>query len=338
MKMFVPFEKVEELDDGTIRVSGIASTESVDSHGEVVKAAAMRAAIPDYMAFGGTGALREMHQAIAAGVVLKAEVNDQGQTHIESHVVDANSVKKVKAGVFKGFSIGGKALKKSGKDIEALALREISLVDRPSNPDAVFTLMKMDGEEAADGDRSDEGDVQKSLYTTSRLAELLASLKNLESSDSYEGNGGPTPVTASIKSACKALSAALVASASHETSKVDDDMDLKKLADDTGAIAKAVTGLSEAMTKQSDDLQKRFDTQDAALKSLTERLEKVEATPAATSTTVKTVDKETETGGGGAMSKADVDAALAKMSPEERAHIVMKAALANGVSVGAARA
>lgn len=144
MKFYMPFEKVEAQDDGTVKVSGYASSEAVDSHGETIKADAMRAAIPDYMAFGGTGALREMHQPIAAGVVLKAEVEADGRTHVETHVVDLAAAKKVVNRVYKGFSIGGKVTERDGKVIKGLQLREISLVDRPANPDATFTIMKVD--------------------------------------------------------------------------------------------------------------------------------------------------------------------------------------------------
>ena len=70
-KLYGAFEKAEKLEDGTLIVSGIASSEAVDTAGEVVKAEAMAAAIPDYMQFG---AVREMHQPIAAGVALKCEV------------------------------------------------------------------------------------------------------------------------------------------------------------------------------------------------------------------------------------------------------------------------
>ncbi|HEZ0915096.1 TPA: HK97 family phage prohead protease, partial [Neisseria meningitidis] len=131
-------------DDGTVKVWGYASSEAVDSDGEVIAAAAMKAAIPDYMKFG---AEREMHGSNAAGTAIEINVEDDGRTFFVAHIVDPVAVTKVKTGVYKGFSIGGSVtahdeLNKS--QITGLKLTEISLVDRPANPDAVFTCFKAD--------------------------------------------------------------------------------------------------------------------------------------------------------------------------------------------------
>src|ERR1700751_2729117 len=69
MRLYGAIQKVEPQDDGTVRVHGIATSEAVDDQGEIVRADAMRAAIPDYMRFP---ALREMHQLSAAGTTLEA--------------------------------------------------------------------------------------------------------------------------------------------------------------------------------------------------------------------------------------------------------------------------
>lgn len=145
MKVYLPISKVEEKDDGTLIVAGIASTESIDVQGETVTADAMKAALPDFFKYG-TGNLREMHQPQAAGTVDKASIED-GTTYIECTVVDPIAVKKVQTGVYKGFSIGGKAMKKTDGIISQLRLSEISLVDRPANPDAVITMWKADAEQ-----------------------------------------------------------------------------------------------------------------------------------------------------------------------------------------------
>lgn len=142
MRLYGAIEKVEPLDDGTVRVHGIASAESVDDQGEVVKAEAIRNALPNYMKFP---ALREMHQLAAAGTTLEAEVGDDGITRIVAHVVDPVAVSKVKNQVYRGFSIGGRVTQRSSgspKTITGLTLNEISLVDRPANPDAVFDCWK----------------------------------------------------------------------------------------------------------------------------------------------------------------------------------------------------
>ncbi len=144
MNIYGEITKVEALDDGTIRVTGVASTGAVDDADERVLPEAMKAALPAYMRFG---ALREMHGLSAAGATLSAEVTDDGATRIETHVVDPVAVKKVQLGVYKGFSIGGKVLERDPGDrrvITRLKLNEISLVDRPCNPEAVIDVWKAD--------------------------------------------------------------------------------------------------------------------------------------------------------------------------------------------------
>jgi hypothetical protein len=142
MRLYGAIQKIEPQDDGTVRVHGIATSEAVDDQGEVVQADAIRAAIPDYMRFP---ALREMHQLSAAGTTLEAEVGDDGVTRIVAHVVDPVAVTKVKNQVYRGFSIGGKVTRRepgNPKVIIGLILNEISLVDRPANPEAVFDCWK----------------------------------------------------------------------------------------------------------------------------------------------------------------------------------------------------
>jgi len=203
LKLFGNISKVNENDDGTLTVSGIASSESIDSDGEIILADAIKNSIGDYMKFG---ALREMHQNIAAGTTLSMKVSDDGKTEIEALVVDPVSVKKVLAGVLKGFSIGGKVTKRSGQNrniIEALKLTEVSLVDRPANPDAMITLYKADtiGDEPEDDEvevketgtpeRTEE--VAKSLYCIADLASVLNHAKYVQRTLALEETGSTIP-------------------------------------------------------------------------------------------------------------------------------------------------
>lgn len=151
-RQFGVITKVEDQEDGSIKVWGIASSETRDQQGETITAAAMKAALPDY---GRFPALREMHEPSAAGRVVEAEVDDHGITQICAHVVDPLAITKVRAGVYAGFSIGGKVLKRDTADrsvITALKLVEISLVDSPCNPDAVINMWKADMEYVPSGD------------------------------------------------------------------------------------------------------------------------------------------------------------------------------------------
>lgn len=217
MRFWLPFQKVEDNEDGTITVAGIASSEAVDSDGEIITADAMRAAIPDYMKFG---AVREMHQPIAAGTAVSCEVQDDGKTYIEALVVDSESVKKVKAGVLKGFSIGGKVQTRNKKDrkiIEAIKLVEVSLVDRPANPEAIIGLVKM---EDTDVDPEQETpvapvvekaaeleDLKKFLgeevWDAARAVEALGTIMSLLGREMSEDEQMPEQITALREAAAK---------------------------------------------------------------------------------------------------------------------------------------
>ena len=158
-RLYGEIAKTEQQDDGTVKVWGYASSEAVDSDGEIITAEAMKAAIPDYMKFG---AVREMHGKSAAGTAIEIKVEDDGRTYFGAHVVDPVAVLKVQTGVYKGFSIGGTVTARDDLNkslIKGVKLTEISLVDRPANPDAVFTCFKADkGVEQADDDESDAED------------------------------------------------------------------------------------------------------------------------------------------------------------------------------------
>ena len=62
MKVYLPLAKVDREQR---MVYGYASTEALDSQGEVVRKEALAAALPDYMRFAN---IREMHQPSAVGV------------------------------------------------------------------------------------------------------------------------------------------------------------------------------------------------------------------------------------------------------------------------------
>lgn len=163
-KLYAEIAKMEAQDDGTVKVWGYASSEAVDSDGEIIAAEAMKAAIPDYMKFG---AVREMHGSNAAGTAIEINVEDDGRTFFGAHIVDPVAVTKVKTGVYKGFSIGGSVTARdelNKSQITGLKLTEISLVDRPANPDAVFTCYKAD--KPKDEEEADKGEDDKTADKT----------------------------------------------------------------------------------------------------------------------------------------------------------------------------
>lgn len=141
MQIFLPIEKIDREQR---MVYGYATTEALDAQGEVVKRAAIEAALPAYMRFAN---IREMHQLSAVGVAKGASLDDKGLL-IEAKVVDDDAWAKVKEGVYKGFSIGGRVTQRDAANkalITGVELTEISLVDRPANPEALIDSYKAAG-------------------------------------------------------------------------------------------------------------------------------------------------------------------------------------------------
>ena len=140
--LFLPIVKV---DDEQRFIEAYASTERVDEQGQIMTREAMKTAWPDYFKWAN---LREMHSNSAAGTVLAADLDDPQGIRVGAKIVDDQAWRKVKEGVYKGLSVGGKILamrpdaSAPNGVIEKIRLTEISLVDRPANPDAVITMFK----------------------------------------------------------------------------------------------------------------------------------------------------------------------------------------------------
>ena len=142
--------KAEKQDDGSLMVYGKATDDAIDSDNQICDAGWLNKAMPEWFRTGGN--IREQHSNIAAGVAKELDSKADGH-YITAHVVDNQSVKKVEAGVLKGFSIGIRAPRivrdtkaANGRIIDGQIV-EVSLVDRPANPNAKLMLAKSDGTE-----------------------------------------------------------------------------------------------------------------------------------------------------------------------------------------------
>ena len=135
------YAQITKTDDDKRIVEGFATTEAVDSQGEVVKLSAIKKALPEYMKYAN---LREMHQWSAVGKTIATKADDKKKgLWIRGKIIDETAWQKVKEKVYNGFSIGGVVNKKIGNIIHELDLNEISLVDRPANPKAMFSMVKI---------------------------------------------------------------------------------------------------------------------------------------------------------------------------------------------------
>ena len=147
---YFSIEKSDKQPDGTLMVYGKATDDSIDIDQQICDAAWLDRAMPAWFRSGGN--IREQHSSIAAGVAKEYEPKADGH-YIMAHIVDPTSVKKVDAGVLRGFSIGIKSPRvvrdtkaANGRIIDGQIV-EVSLVDRPANPNCQLVLAKsVDGE------------------------------------------------------------------------------------------------------------------------------------------------------------------------------------------------
>ena len=137
--------KQEKQEDGSLLVYGKATDDSLDIDQQICDDTWLSSAMPEWFKSGGN--IREQHSSIAAGVAKEYEAKSDGH-YISVLVVDPISVKKVESGVLKGFSIGIKAPRvvrdqkaANGRIIDGQIV-EVSLVDRPANPNAKLMLAK----------------------------------------------------------------------------------------------------------------------------------------------------------------------------------------------------
>jgi len=170
--------KQEKQEDGSLLVYGKATDDSLDIDQQICDDTWLSAAMPEWFKSGGN--IREQHSSIAAGVAKEYEAKSDGH-YISVLVVDPVSVKKVESGVLKGFSIGIKSPRvvrdqkaANGRIIDGQIV-EVSLVDRPANPNAKLMLAKsVEGEtslvkveEYTEKDKSMLAEVIKELHADS---------------------------------------------------------------------------------------------------------------------------------------------------------------------------
>ncbi len=149
--LYTPFTKVEAQSDGTAIVYGTVTDETVDTDGQITDLDWFRKASKGWEQWSN---VREMHQASAVGVGIQLE--DTGDAILlSSHIIDPVAARKCIEQVYKGYSWGGRsvpgnpvrvvkdAVAPNGRIVSG-ELVEISVVDRPANPNSVFTLVKND--------------------------------------------------------------------------------------------------------------------------------------------------------------------------------------------------
>jgi hypothetical protein len=151
-EIFIPLRKV----DAAQRLVWGRIDETPDRAGEVFDYASSKPEFAKWSsgqraASGGKscGNLRAMHGPSAAGLLQDIRFDDAAKSiELVARVVDDDAWRKVEAGVYTGFSPGGRYLKRwtDGELMRYTAQpAEISLVDLPCIPSATFTMVKSDG-------------------------------------------------------------------------------------------------------------------------------------------------------------------------------------------------
>lgn len=175
--------KYDDNGDGTLTVYGKATDDSVDIDQQICDPVWLAKAMPDWFRTGGN--IREQHSNIAAGVAKEYESKADGH-YISALVVDPVSVKKVQTRVLRGFSIGIKSPRvimdkkaANGRIIDGQIV-EVSLVDRPANPNCQLVLAK-----------SING--AKSLTKVEELVETTIEKGNQEDSTPMNGEAKAVP-------------------------------------------------------------------------------------------------------------------------------------------------
>ena len=139
------FAEIVKFDDDQRIVYGKVADDSPDLDGQIADREWLRREVPEW--FERWGNIREMHHAVAAGIGQELEEKDDG-FYLEAHIIDGGAWEKVKAGVYKGFSIGIKNpvvrsdMQAPGGRIVGGNIVEVSLVDHPANENARFLLVK----------------------------------------------------------------------------------------------------------------------------------------------------------------------------------------------------
>lgn len=140
---------ISKIDEEQRIVTGVATSEALDSQGDIIDYEASKIAFKDWI-----GNIREMHEPKAIGKAIDVQFDDKKKEVILSAKISEsadgeNAWTKIKEGILTGYSIGGQIFKitkdkavEGANRIVDYALSETSLVDNPANPDAQLIMVK----------------------------------------------------------------------------------------------------------------------------------------------------------------------------------------------------
>jgi hypothetical protein len=350
LNMFVPLTKA---DAARRLVYGVVTAEAPDRAGEICDYATTKpyyekwsAEFHKASAGKSLGNLRAMHGKIAAGRVEAITFDDEArQIEICARIVDDAEWAKVEAGVYTGFSQGGGYVKRWPDESDPGVMRytanpvEISLVDMPCLPAATFSMIKADGliEKKSFTPQVEQVWMTRDGKTFRKKAEALAhagAAPMIELVERMEGDLSRRVKFAPLKKALgaeaydagSAIAALEIVFSLLEKEISEGEDDQRQIA----ALKESIARLKEFIVSEiSEPNEEPLYGQKALLDILTPRLEKLSARieeigrqPAPPPMLAGTRGMEK----GGDSRLDDIAGALAKLSGEERAALLIKAA------------
>ena len=184
LRLSFPITKSERLDDGRMMIEGVATSEALDSDGEVIDYDAAKAAFATW-----AGNIREQHDAKkAVGRAVDVVADDDARSIRVTAFISAGAADtqaKIMDGTLSSFSIGGSVRERvrervksaDGADMDAQRvfigrLSELSVVDVGANPDTGLQIARADG-----ADEDDMDDIRK--YAGEEIADAATAIQAL---------------------------------------------------------------------------------------------------------------------------------------------------------------
>lgn len=258
------FVDIKKIDDEQRMVYGWASTGDLDKDGEIIEPAAFEKSLPDYLKFP---TIREMHQPKPIGITKETRMEKNRGLFIAAKIVDSEAWMKVKEGVYRAFSIGGRVKDRIDNVIKEIELIEISLVDVPANPAAVITLFKGDKTENLHIEFQQLANKIRSLMEEKEVVTADEVVEVIDNTEAVE-NAEEVEVTEEVKEAEAEEAVESVEEVVEEVKTVEVETEKVESID----VSKAY----EAEIAKFDTVVKELSTK---FESLSERLAKLETMP-----------------------------------------------------------
>lgn len=273
-------------------VEGIVTDDLVDVDGHVIDQNGFRSALVDYLQWGN---IRDQH-GLPVGKVL--EITDWNKFVVQ--IVDDAVWKKIKAGLYKGFSIGIRVLGYEVEDVSKytndsyrgvppliveaikaggliiritkMVLAEVSIVDRPANPRALITAtknMKIETEEylpvshfVIEAQKQYEGDTEMAKKAQTAVVEDLE--KSVDAVDQV------TDTTEVVETENLAVEDTAVAENDLETKFASLEGIVSDLVTRQDNLSKQLTDISQVLMTVSKALEAQAEAVDEVVESVVE--------------------------------------------------------------------